>query len=386
MSNAHTQPVLYDIGLPARRCGQSVSAVESRCCAQAPLVDRAAGPLSALPPWSETTTFRVSSSRPHSSRLSRKDNREHGQSRRRRRLHERHAPAGPVVEVNSQLRRHPWDPLRPLGTTRSHRKNPVRHVDLPAREHSADVRWLDQSELHALIAATAGPHPELHRALYLTAAMTGLRRGELLALRWRDVDWAAGVIRVRRSYGRGEFGTPKSRRSSRAVPLADRVAAELERHFKRSRVPGRRRPRLLPPAARRASTTASKLAQALQGGASRRGRRPRASASTTSATRSAPTWPPPARRCALQEWMGHRDYRTTASTPTTPPARTSASWSSGLLRRHNIARRPAAHPRRIRLTRRTPATLGHAGRQRRPREGTRLPTRVDLEASIEASI
>ena len=72
-------------------------------------------------------------------------------------------------------------------------------------------------------------------ALYLTATMTGLRQGELVALRWQDVDWVAGVVRVRRSYTRGRFGTPKTRRSSRAVPMADRVAAELERHFQRSR-------------------------------------------------------------------------------------------------------------------------------------------------------
>jgi integrase len=71
-------------------------------------------------------------------------------------------------------------------------------------------------------------------ALYLTAAMTGLRQGELVALRWQDLDWSAGVVRGRRSYTRGELGTPKSRRSSRAVPLAHRVAAELERHFQRS--------------------------------------------------------------------------------------------------------------------------------------------------------
>jgi integrase len=64
--------------------------------------------------------------------------------------------------------------------------------------------------------------------------MAGLRQGELVALRWRDIDWTAGVVRVRRNYTRGEWGTPKSRRSSRAVPLADRAAAELERHFQRS--------------------------------------------------------------------------------------------------------------------------------------------------------
>jgi len=64
--------------------------------------------------------------------------------------------------------------------------------------------------------------------------MTGLRQGELVALRWRDVDWTARLIRVRRSYSRGQWTTPKSRRSSRAVPMADRVARELEWHFARS--------------------------------------------------------------------------------------------------------------------------------------------------------
>lgn len=64
--------------------------------------------------------------------------------------------------------------------------------------------------------------------MYLTAAMTGMRQGELFALRWRDVDWSAPRIRVRRNYVRGEFGTPNSKRSARSVALASRVATELE--------------------------------------------------------------------------------------------------------------------------------------------------------------
>lgn len=74
-----------------------------------------------------------------------------------------------------------------------------------------------------------GPWQSVERAPYITAAMTGLRAGELVALRWRDVDWRNGVIRVRRNHVMGEFGTPKSRRSERAVPMADRVAGELDR-------------------------------------------------------------------------------------------------------------------------------------------------------------
>lgn len=78
----------------------------------------------------------------------------------------------------------------------------------------------------------------IDRALFLTAAMTGLRKGELIALRWRDVDWPAGRIRVRQNYVRGEFGTPKSKRSTRSVPMADEVGGELERLFKHSRFQG----------------------------------------------------------------------------------------------------------------------------------------------------
>jgi integrase len=82
--------------------------------------------------------------------------------------------------------------------------------------------------------AIAGPFQAIDRALYLTAAMTGLRQGELVALRWRDVDWTAARIRVRQNHVLGEFGTPKSRRSTRSVPMADPVAAELERLYQRS--------------------------------------------------------------------------------------------------------------------------------------------------------
>jgi len=121
-------------------------------------------------------------------------------------------------------------------------------TDRPAQEEAdADIRFLNLAELEAVLRATATLassaaegeiEPDVRArtdyAMYLTAAMTGLRQGELRALRWRDVDWPASVIRVRRSYTRGKLGRPKSKRSSRAVPMADRVGGELERHFQRS--------------------------------------------------------------------------------------------------------------------------------------------------------
>src|SRR5206468_5404859 len=95
--------------------------------------------------------------------------------------------------------------------------------------------FLERVEVEAVAAAAIeGPYQAIDRALFVAAAMTGLRVGELIALRWRDVDWAAGRVRVRQNYVLGEFGTPKSKRSTRSVPMADQVAGELDRLFQAS--------------------------------------------------------------------------------------------------------------------------------------------------------
>ena len=89
-------------------------------------------------------------------------------------------------------------------------------VELPPVPRSEEIRFLTPAEVEAVIAAVPeGSDRLLERALFRTAAMAGLRVGELLALRWRDVDWTAARIRVRRNYVRGEFEIPKSRRSTR---------------------------------------------------------------------------------------------------------------------------------------------------------------------------
>lgn len=64
--------------------------------------------------------------------------------------------------------------------------------------------------------------------LFTIAACTGLRLGELLALRWRDVDLDSEVMIVSRSISAGEETSTKSRRA-RTVPLADQATTEFKR-------------------------------------------------------------------------------------------------------------------------------------------------------------
>lgn len=101
--------------------------------------------------------------------------------------------------------------------------NPCSLVDKPqVPPTDADIRFLEPEEIDPLLRSVPDDdRGRVERPMYLAAAMTGMRQGELLALRWRDVDWAARRVRVRRSYVRGEFGPPKSKRSSRSVPLAE---------------------------------------------------------------------------------------------------------------------------------------------------------------------
>ena len=108
--------------------------------------------------------------------------------------------------------------------------NPCKLVDSPGVPPSGDIRFLTQDELMAVITRGVGDSrwASVDRPLYLMAAMTGLRQGELLGLRWIDLDVQALKVRVRQSFVRGEFKAPKSLRGTRGVPLADDLVEALE--------------------------------------------------------------------------------------------------------------------------------------------------------------
>jgi integrase len=101
--------------------------------------------------------------------------------------------------------------------------NPVADVEKPPARRSGDIEMFSPEDVMALVRAAAS---EQDAAIYLTAAFTGLRRGELLALSWRDVNFSGQVVRVRASYADGALTTPKSGKV-RSVPMAPDVAEAL---------------------------------------------------------------------------------------------------------------------------------------------------------------
>jgi integrase len=191
-------------------------------------------------------------------------------------------------------------------------RNPVAGIEHPGDgDRTYDLRALSVEELEAVIRAVPDDYlGPLDRLLYVTAAMTGMRKGELQALRWMDLDWSARVIRVRRSFSFGEFTTPKSERSVRAVPMADRVAMELARHQQSSPWPGDEdlvfaHPWTGRPYDGQKILKRFKWALAVAGLRDGRFHDLRHTFGTRMAAAGAPLR-------YIQEWMGHRDYKTTS--------------------------------------------------------------------------
>ena len=125
--------------------------------------------------------------------------------------------------------------------------NPARATDKRREPDATPIDFYEPEEVLALArAAGNGLHRDPRRpaispeeigeqartneqdaALYIVAAFTGLRLGELLALRWRNVNFADAKLTVEASWSAGRLSSPKSRKW-RAVPLADQPAAVLD--------------------------------------------------------------------------------------------------------------------------------------------------------------
>jgi integrase len=102
--------------------------------------------------------------------------------------------------------------------------NPTTGLRLPAVRSGRD-RIASPAEAELLLAALAAPD----RPLWATALYAGLRRGELMGLRWQDVDLALGLMYVVRAWDPKdhEMVAPKSKAGTRRVPIPAALRAYL---------------------------------------------------------------------------------------------------------------------------------------------------------------
>jgi integrase len=107
--------------------------------------------------------------------------------------------------------------------------NPCEDAERVKLTRSGHFNVLSVEEVHQVVSKADDAQAA---ALYVVAAMTGLRLGELRALKWRDVEFASRTIHVRENFTHDRLGTPKSGKV-RSVPMADQVAVALDGLSKR---------------------------------------------------------------------------------------------------------------------------------------------------------
>lgn len=96
-------------------------------------------------------------------------------------------------------------------------KNPVDKVRC-VKENRNEMKFLNLDEVRRLLERNCEIAP-----MIATAVLSGLREGELLALRWGDIDLDTGTIHVNRSYRKGRFTEPKSKYARRAVSIPSQL-------------------------------------------------------------------------------------------------------------------------------------------------------------------
>jgi integrase len=104
------------------------------------------------------------------------------------------------------------------------KNNPAERIKRP-KYTRGEVDILNPDEVNMLISKTS----DLYRTAFLTSALTGLRAGELWGLQWGDIDWNSKQIHVRRSLWKGNFQTPKTKKSIRKVDISDHLVRELKK-------------------------------------------------------------------------------------------------------------------------------------------------------------
>lgn len=113
----------------------------------------------------------------------------------------------------------------------------VTELARPPRKASHEMRTLSPAEVRRFLAVVQGDRFE---ALYILALSTGMREGELLGLRWQDVDLARAVLQVRmnvqETLGRYILAETKTAHSRRSIGLIGPAVAALRRHWERQQV------------------------------------------------------------------------------------------------------------------------------------------------------
>lgn len=106
--------------------------------------------------------------------------------------------------------------------------NPVRDAERPRSKGNISdqdkINILTPEQINAFLEKVTN---QKYYVLFLTAIMTGARQGELLGLKWSDIDFQKKQLQIRRTFNHGRYFEPKTKGSTRNIDLSPVVVREL---------------------------------------------------------------------------------------------------------------------------------------------------------------
>ncbi len=109
-------------------------------------------------------------------------------------------------------------------------ENPASGIELPEKTPVREKHALTPEQIHDLLGCLREPV----RSMVLVGILTGMRVGEILALRRKDIDVDRQEIRVEQACYRGSVGTPKTKGSRRTLPVPEELISVLTRFCRHS--------------------------------------------------------------------------------------------------------------------------------------------------------
>jgi integrase len=107
--------------------------------------------------------------------------------------------------------------------------NPVRDAERPKGRGEIKKRHeciLKPDDISAFLKSVNDPK---YKTLFMLAIMSGARQGELLGLKWSDIDWANSQLHIQRTYTKRRWYRPKSKSSNRKVDLGPSMIRQLKK-------------------------------------------------------------------------------------------------------------------------------------------------------------
>lgn len=109
-------------------------------------------------------------------------------------------------------------------------RNKIKKLDFSAASVRTRENFYTEEELRVFLECAKDNDPFTRYTAFLTLAMTGMRKGEMMGLTWKDIDFEKRTITIDKARTRTGLGPPKSDNGYRKIPLNDELEKQLKKY------------------------------------------------------------------------------------------------------------------------------------------------------------